>query len=462
MRPVPRAVISRVTIPLTARRWWSGNGVLPTTPAGVEKSAVMVFLGVRAVNLAQLLVVLPAALRHTTRPVLFTVVLTGFAVESALIALVTVRAGEYRDRRWGWADTAVAVLVLLAQPAFTTAQDTTGDWTAWGFACTLSTAMGAAVVFTRRRDVGLAVAALMICYTATALPVTHPGSTRATVLGNAFAYPGFALLSRLLVGYLRRLAVDADAARLAAARAAAEAARLREVERQRLLLHDNISVLRLLAGPVLPEELEGPLKAQAVALANRVRAFLDDAADRIDGMDRINGIDRTDRTGRPGPDAAAVTADRRAHRLLAAIVRDAVAAYADLHVEMNVDLATGVILPGPAADALMDAIGTVLSNVRLHARADNVVVHADADPDEAEWELTVTDDGRGFDAATTPRGFGLRVQVERSLAVYGITTHVHSVPGDGARVTMRGPLAAGPADGSAVVPPNLPDEGVLP
>jgi len=416
-------------------RWWGGPGGLPTTPAGVERAAVMVFLGVRLVNLLQLAVTLPAAVGHAARPVLFTAVLAGFAAESVLIAVVTVRAGEYRDRRWGWADTAVAALVLLAQPAFTTAADVTGDWTAWGFACTLSTAVGAAIVFARRRAVALAVLVLMTCYLATALPGVDSGSTRATVVGNAFAYPGFALLSRLLVGYLRRLAADADTARRAATRAAAEAARMREVERQRLLLHDNVSVLHLLARPDLPGELGDALKAQAVALANRVRTFLDDAADRI-------GAEQADPKG----------PDEVCRRPLAAIVRDAVVAYPDLRVETSLDLAAGVGLAGPAAEALRDAIGTVLSNVRVHASASRVVVHADADPDEGEWELTVTDDGRGFDPATTPYGFGLRVQVEQNLAAHGMSTHVHAVPGDGTRVTVRGRLTAVDAAGRERLP----------
>ena len=260
------------------------------------------------------------------------------------------------------------------------------------------------------------------------------------MLGNAFAYPGFALLCRLMVGYLRRLAADADAARGAAARAAAEAARMREVQRQRLLLHDNISVLRMLAGPDLPEELEGTLKAQAVVLANRIRAFLDDAANHIgDGV--------SDQVGRDP-----------ARQPLVAIVREAMADYPDLYVEASLDLAAGVSVPEPVAETLRNAVGTVLSNVRLHACASRVVVHADADPDEGEWELTVTDDGRGFDPASTRYRFGLRVQVEQSLAAHGISTHVHSVPGDGTRVTVRGSLTPGSADAAAGRSTDLPGD----
>ncbi|WP_067798795.1 ATP-binding protein [Actinomadura formosensis] len=400
---------------------------LPTTPAGVELCAVAVFAGVRAVNLAQFAVASPVALRHATSPVLLLVVLGGYLAESVAVGAVVVGARAYRDRRWGWADTVTAGAVLLAQPLFTAASDRTGSWTAWGFACTLSSAVGAAVVFTRRRHIAAAVAVLAGCYLAATLPGAADGAA-ATALGNAFAYAGFAVLARLLIGYLRRLAGDVERAREEAARAAAEAARLRERERQRLLLHDNISVLRLFAGGGVPEELDGPLRAQAMALANRVRAFLDDpAAD-------------------PPVDADAGDPP------LVSVLRAAVGDYRDLPVEASVDLAGGVRLPEPAAGAVRAAVGTLLANVRVHADASNVVVHADADPAEGEWEVTVADDGRGFDPAATPRGFGLRVQVEQALAAHGIAVHVHSVPGDGTRVTLRGPLPGGPALRGAVEP----------
>ncbi|MER6810212.1 ATP-binding protein [Spirillospora sp. NPDC000708] len=420
---------------------------LPTTPAGVELCAVAVFVGVRAVDLAQFAVASPVALRRATSPVILLVVLGGYLAESGAVGAAAVRARAYRDRRWGWADTVAAGAVLLAQPLFTAASDRTGSWTAWGFACTLSSAVGVAVVFTRRRHIAVAVAVLAGCYLAATLPGAADGSAAATVLGNAFAYAGFAVLARLMVGYLRRLAADAERARLEAARAAADAARLRERERQRLLLHDNVSVLRLFADGGVPDELNGPLRAQAMALANRVRAFLDDTAG-----DPAGAFAGGTASGSAGDrvDGAAPAADaRRGGPSLVWAVRDAVAEYRDLPVETSVDLAEGVHLPDAAAGAVRAAVATLLANVRVHADAANVVVHADADIDEGEWEVTVTDDGRGFDPGTTPRGFGLRVQVEQALAVHGISTHVHSVPGDGARVTLRGPLPGGAPPGAA-------------
>jgi len=74
----------------------------------------------------------------------------------------------------------------------------------------------------------------------------------------------------------RRLARDAEDAREAAAASAEQAAPLRHLQAQRLLLHDNIGLLGLLAQPDLPPGLAAARRGQARELANRARAFLDD------------------------------------------------------------------------------------------------------------------------------------------------------------------------------------------
>jgi signal transduction histidine kinase len=400
--------------------WRAGHGRLPTTLDGVEFCAAAVFLGVRIVGLIQLGVALPTALVHTTSLPLFVAVLVGYVAESVSIAVAVLRDGAYRSARWGWTDTTVAALVLLSQPAFIASADSTGSWTAWGFALTLSSAVGAAIVFPRRRDIALAVTVLPGCYLLASLPAGAPGQMRTTMISNAFAYVGFAVLTRLLVGYLRRLGADVESARRAASEAAAKAARLEERDHQRVLLHDNIGVLHLLADPDLPPTLAEPLRTQATSLANRVRAFLNDPIS--------------------GTQTAASAAGLSDGRTLIDVVHAAAADFGDLPLDISVDLATGIVLPPAAANALQKALATLLANVRLHARADNVVVHGDADQTQGEWEITVRDDGCGFDTATTPRGFGLRVQVEQTLETQHISAHVHSVPGDGTVITLRGPL----------------------
>jgi signal transduction histidine kinase len=413
----PRGWLAR-----TLAGWRSGRGSLPSTSAGVEICALTVFLGVRAVNLGQLAVSLPDAMRHTTSPGLFLGVLACYLLESVLLGVAVVRAGAYRDPRLGALDVGTAVLVLLLQPAFVPPGDIVGSWTAWGFACTLGSAYGAAVVFRRRRATALAVLALSCGYLLGSLfAVTD--AERAAVLANAFSYAGFAVLARLMVGYLRRLGASAEEAR----RLAAETARQAELERQRVLLHDNISVLRLLSRTDLPPDLAEPLQAQATALANKVRAFLDDA--RVSDWAQLAGA------APDGPGGA-----DRPERELVAVVRAAAEGFWDLRLALNLDLAHGTPLAGPAAAAVEAAVATLLHNARLHAAADSVVVHADVDEAAGEWEVTVRDDGRGFDPGATPLGFGLRFQVRDTLARHGIRTDLRSRPGDGTTVTLRGPL----------------------
>lgn len=419
----PPVEVGRESLPGLGRLvsgWRSGRGSLPATSAGVEICALAVFLGVRVVNLAQLGISLPAALRHTTSPVLFCTVLAGYLVESVLLAVVTVRARAYRDPRLGCADIATAVAVLLVQPWFIAPQDTTGSWTAWGFACTLGSACGAAIVFDRRRATAYAVLALTAAYLAGSLPIALP-SERSTVISNGFSYAGFALLTRLLVGYLRRLARDAELARRAAAESAAETARLRERERQRTLLHDNISVLSLLARPDLPPELAEPLRRQATVLARKVRAFIDANSDRA-----------------PQP----ADEPRPERRGLAEVVRSAAEGFWDLPITFNLDLADGVVLARTTAAAVEAAMATLLHNVRLHADASSVVLHADINQGGSEWELTVRDDGCGFDPAAVRTGYGLRVQVTQTLTRHRIRVDVDSFPGDGTTITLHGPLEA--------------------
>ncbi|MFC4033880.1 ATP-binding protein [Streptomyces polygonati] len=419
----------------TLAGWRSGDGSLPATPAGVETCALTVVLGVRLINVCQLLLSLPTALRHTTSRGLFLAVLACYVVESGILATVVVRAGEYRDERWGRADSLTAVCVLLLQPAFIRAGDVTGSWTAWGFACTLGSACGAGIVFRRPRHTALAVASITAAYLIGNLPLAT-GPTRATVIANAFSYAGFALLSRLLVGFLRRLGAQAEEARRLASEAAAEAARLKQVDRQRTLLHDNISVLRLLARTDLPAELDETLRDQAVSLANKVRAFLNEA--------RVPAPSRP-----PAPGAGAVAApqtDRadRADPALTCAVREAAEGFRDLPMVLSLDLADGILLPEETAAVVRSALETLLHNVRLHASARNVVVHADADEAGREWEVSVRDDGRGFDPVTTPLGFGLRVQVIEALARHHIHVELDAHPRDGTTVVLRGPLGEVP------------------
>jgi signal transduction histidine kinase len=94
---------------------------------------------------------------------------------------------------------------------------------------------------------------------------------------------------------------------------------------------------------------------------------------------------------------------------------------------------------GAALVALYRAVQEALTNVRKHAQAARVSV--DIDLGEAVASLSVIDDGRGFAAADSTEGYGLRGMRERLELVGGALT-VDSRAGGGTRLVVRIPRGA--------------------
>ena len=94
-------------------------------------------------------------------------------------------------------------------------------------------------------------------------------------------------------------------------------------------------------------------------------------------------------------------------------------------------------LPPAVARATYRVLQEALMNVRLHARASSVAVHVGANSD---LELTIEDDGVGFDtrAAMQAAGLGLRHMRERTDALGGFLS-VHSQPGNGTTIRLKVP-----------------------
>ncbi|MCL1840863.1 MAG: hypothetical protein FWF75_03805, partial [Propionibacteriaceae bacterium] len=78
---------------------------------------------------------------------------------------------------------------------------------------------------------------------------------------------------------------------------------------------------------------------------------------------------------------------------------------------------------------LRSALISLLYNVQFHAHATEVVVHTDCQ--NGRWEVSVCDDGTGFDPQNTTYGFGLQSQVLDSAHQAGMTVHITSHPGEG-------------------------------
>ena len=122
------------------------------------------------------------------------------------------------------------------------------------------------------------------------------------------------------------------------------------------------------------------------------------------------------------------------------VVNRASLPYRDLPIEFALDLAGSVFVDEATARVVGSAVSELLTNVRQHAAARMIVIHADALVADLEWEVTVCDDGRGFHSEETPRGFGLAVRVEHALSINAVSTMITSAPGDGTTVILRGPL----------------------
>jgi PAS domain S-box-containing protein len=98
-----------------------------------------------------------------------------------------------------------------------------------------------------------------------------------------------------------------------------------------------------------------------------------------------------------------------------------------------------LVLPEASATAVFRIVEAALSNVAQHAgatRVDVSIVRAGAD-----WQVRISDDGRGFDPTSIPgKSFGLFIMRERAQRLGG-TMRIEAVPGKGTVVEIRIPVA---------------------
>lgn len=81
----------------------------------------------------------------------------------------------------------------------------------------------------------------------------------------------------------------------------------------------------------------------------------------------------------------------------------------------------------------------ILTNVAKHAEASSVEICLKELP--RDWELTIRDDGAGFDPSAPVTGNGLQ-NLRRRAEKIGATVHIASLPGKGATVTLTIPKSA--------------------
>ncbi|GAA1902792.1 hypothetical protein GCM10009814_35230 [Lapillicoccus jejuensis] len=382
---------------------------LTTTVHGVEVGLMRAAAGLRLVVLLQAGVIVAFNSRTFSDPPLATVVYLATVVLSVAV-LFGVRTGPASRRCWvSRADLVGAAVVLVLMPVVVGPNQLIGSSTAWGYPFALTAVVLMAILLPRTETLGWAVV-LTVVYVVSSQSglITRPKPW--TVGVNAGGIVGFAVLLSALVGFLRRLGAAADTTVRSAAQIAAE----EERDRARRLLHDHAALLAVLADRVD----DAALRRQSRGAANEIVGFLAGPA----GWDPI-------------PDGT-----------LADVVRESAEPFGDLPLTVTVELATRTPLSAEQADAVAGAVTTLLHNVRAHADARSVVVHADVDDAGTSWEVTVRDDGVGFDPATTPRGFGLARQVVGAAERAGLHVTVDSAPGEGTLVRLQG--AVRPPDGA--------------
>jgi signal transduction histidine kinase len=390
-----------------------------STRAETTRLVAYCIVGLRLATLVQMLPAFATALATTDHRAL-----TSASWVLALGALVGLSALILRRRvplDGGWAvlDVSLAVVLLVVGCWTVPVAMRTGTWEGFQLGYALCVGCSLLGVRGRGRWLGL-LGSLAVAEVVYLAPVVGSAHDVPSVLGNILTLTVLAPLARYGAAVIVRIGAEADEARAyATALATAE-----EERRARLAIHNGTAVLRLL----VDRDDDGPassdrLRSQAEAEINRMRAYL---------------------TGEAAP---RVASDDLA-ALATAVARD----FSDLPLTVVADLAQGVRLAPDVAGDLDAALRSLLLNVRTHAGAARVVLHAEEPEDGHGWEVTVHDDGVGFDTAAIRFGVGLGDVVVGGLAPHGVSTTVQSVPGQGTTVTLRrGGDDAPPVDPSAPV-----------
>ena len=282
-----------------------------------------------------------------------------------------------------------AGLTLLTIPAQTTAQQHGGMvtlTTLWAAGPTMEAAFLAGPLG------GLAAALAQFAVT-TSIAQTWQGRT---------LYSGVLLVvTGVVVGYVARLAVRAEAELRAAAGAQAALA-----ERERLAREIHDGVLQVLG--LVARGGDDPLAAEARRQEAALRALI---------------------TSSPGEDAPSLDLADALRALRSATV--------------TVAAPDRLVLPRPLATAVRDAVRAALHNVERHA---GVGARAWVFVEEAEGELraTVRDDGAGFapgrlDDAERDGRLGVAHSIRGRVADLGGTATITSTPGEGTTIEMTVP-----------------------
>ncbi len=396
---------ARLTAWATGVRAYLTGSRDPRMAARAEKILVAAAVVMRGTFGLQLAVALAPGWHRAEHPDSFLALSVMMLGESLLLMSYLIKRGRYVE----WAalvDTAFVSAVVVIEPLTVHPGDLVGNWTSWGYAAAFAVVIPTAVGIRRWRIVVGGAVFVAVAYLTGLVLHSLSATARTTTLTNALSIVGFSIACRLGGGFVRSMGEAADRAREAEARAAAIA----QLERERTMLHNQASVLNLLSQEIPDPGLRRSAMGAAARGAQQIRAMLSDQPSRP--ADRSEG-----------------------GRSLRSVVDSVCDEFADLPLIRNLDLLEAGPLTGEAAEAVAEALRTLLWNVRRHAAASAVTVHGDGDRG-GNWTLSITDDGTGFDPASVDHGWGLTVQAGTALARHRIGVTVDSTPGDGTQVQI--------------------------
>ena len=371
-------------------------------------------MGIRLGTLVQMFPGLVQGVSVSPRPTLYAVCWGAAALSSLVVSVVVFRRGGPLGRGGFALDVSVAMALMLLGSLTVDDSFRVGSWIAPFPAHLLAVVCtGATVLMARWLWVAWVAGAV-----AASLVFVAPAwdrETATTIVANVLTLVVLSSVARLILGYFRRVAEDGDLARAEAT----ELGRREEERRAQLAIHNGAAVIRMLSDPTIDDETRTLLQQEARLESVRMRSYLQ---------------------GRGATDDALSTNPRGV--ALQSVVTKTCDRFLDLPLQLNLDLAAGAHVDGRHATALDHALASLLLNVRDHARAESVVVHADVPPvpdgTTETWVVTLHDDGVGFDVARG-MGVGLREVVVGEMRRRGMDVEISSTPGLGTTVTLTGP-----------------------
>lgn len=379
---------------------------LPTTAAGALWAIAIMLVALRVATLLQMAPSLSSGVRLSPSPGLYLASWILAVLASVTVVVGLLRRGRPLGQLATGIDLLVAIVLFFLGLAAVAPELRQGNWISFyqGYALNvLITACAVRGALFWCSSVA-AVLGASIVYLSASLDSTQLSTT----LGNLLTLIVLPVIARAGALYILRIARDADKARTAVA----DLAQREETRRAQLAFHNGAALMRLLADPSIDPAVRASLQPHAEAEAQRMRSYL-------------------------RGEIAPASGDAAGFVSLASTVAGAAGQFSDLPVTLALELGREVRVRPALARAVERAVTSLLLNVRTHAEASEVVVHLDGD-DTDHWELSVHDDGKGFDAEAATLGVGLTEVVHGELARHEVRTELSSTPGTGTMVSLRG------------------------